>query len=101
MFEKLRHSFSELSFLFGDLPGDGNLRSLTTPDNLEAKAKLDIFCSLPLLCEVFLRLLLSARFPSAGLSAAHFRAVWLLNWSLEAKWARILITQLTAAYPTH
>ena len=44
---------------------------------------------------------LPTRFSSAGLSAAHFRTDWLLNWSLAAKWARQLITQLTAAYPTH
>ena len=43
----------------------------------------------------------STRFPLAGLSAAHFRADWLLNWSLAAKWDGLLITQLTAAYPTH
>ena len=43
--------------------------------------------------QVFLHL----SFPSAGLSAAHFCADWLLNWSLEAKWARLLIT----TYPTH
>ena len=101
MFEKLRLSFSELSFFFGDLPGDGNLRSLTTPDNLEAKTKLDIFCSLPLSCVVFLHFLLSAHFPLTGLSATHFCADWLINWSLAAKWARLLITQLTVAYPTH
>ena len=45
--------------------------------------------------------LLSTRFPSAGLSVAHFCAGWLLDWSLAAKWARLLITQQTAAYPTH
>ena len=43
--------------------------------------------------------LLSNRFPSAGLSVAHFCADWLLDWSLAAKW--LLITQLTAAYPTY
>ena len=42
----------------------------------------------------------STRFPSAGLSDAHFRADWLLDRSLEAKWAQLLITQLTAACPT-
>ena len=31
----------------------------------------------------------------------YFCADWLLNWSLVAKRARLLITQLTAAYPTH
>ena len=43
----------------------------------------------------------STRFPSAGLSAAHFCADWLLNWSLAAKWAQLLITHLTAAYPIY
>ena len=42
----------------------------------------------------------STRFPSAVPSAAHFRADWLHDWSLAAKWDRLLITQLTAAYPT-
>ena len=50
---------------------------------------------------LFFSSLLSTRFPSAGLSATHFHADWLLYWSLAAKWARLLITQLTAAYPTH
>ena len=45
--------------------------------------------------------LLSTRFPSAGLSAAHFHADWLLYWSLAAKWAQLLITLLTAAYSAH
>ena len=43
--------------------------------------------------------LLFTHFPSAGHSAAHLRADWLFDWSLAAKWARLLITQLTAAYP--
>ena len=45
--------------------------------------------------------LLSTHFPSAGLSATHFQVDWLLDWSVAAKWAQPLITQLTAAYPTH
>ena len=49
----------------------------------------------------FFASLLSTRIPSAGLSAAHSQADLLLHWSLAAKWARLLITQLTAAYPTH
>ena len=49
----------------------------------------------------FLASLLSTHFPSARLSAAHFRTGWVLSWSLSAKWARLLIPQLTAAYPTH
>ena len=48
-----------------------------------------------------LHLSFSMGFPSAGLSAAHFRADWLRDWSLAAKWPRLLITQLTAAYPPH
>ena len=36
------------------------------------------------------------RFPPAGISATWFRADWRLNWSLTAKWAWLLITQLTA-----
>ena len=49
---------------------------------------------------IFFASLPSTRFPSAGLSAAHFCTAWLLDWRLVAKWARLLITQLTAAYPT-
>ena len=45
--------------------------------------------------------LLSTRFPTAGLKAAHFREDWLLNRSLAAKWAPLLITHLAAAYPAH
>ena len=47
--------------------------------------------------EALLASLLSTRFPSA----AHFRKDWLLDWSLAAKWAWLLITRLIAAYPTH
>ena len=44
--------------------------------------------------------LLSTRFPSAGVSVAHFPADWVLDWSLAAKWVRLLVTQLSAAaYP--
>ena len=43
---------------------------------------------------------LTTRFPTAGLSAPHVRADWLLDWSLAAEWARLLSTYLTAAYPT-
>ena len=45
--------------------------------------------------------LLLIHFPSAGLSAAQFRVDWLLDWSLAAKWAQPLVTQLAAAYPPH
>ena len=47
--------------------------------------------------EALLASLLSTRFPSA----AHFRKDWLLDRSLAAKWAWLLITRLIAAYPTH
>ena len=39
--------------------------------------------------------------PTAGLSAAHICADWLLPWSLAAKWGHLLTTNLAAAYPTH
>ena len=45
--------------------------------------------------------LLTARFPTPGLSATHVRIDWLLDWSLAAKQAKLLITYLVAAYPTH
>ena len=38
--------------------------------------------------------------PAAGHSATHVRADWLLDWSLAAKWARLLITYLAASYLT-
>ena len=44
--------------------------------------------------------LLPTRFPSAGLSVDHFHSDRHLNWSLGAMRARLLITQLTASYPT-
>ena len=44
--------------------------------------------------------LLTTRFPTAGLSAAHVHPDWLLDWSLAAKWVELLITYLTAAYLT-
>ena len=40
----------------------------------------------------FCILFLTACFLPAGLSAAHFCTVWLLHWSVAAKWARLLIT---------
>ena len=40
----------------------------------------------------FLHLLLTNRFLSACLSTAHFCEDELVDWSLEAKWARLLIT---------
>ena len=49
----------------------------------------------------FFASLFFTNFLSAGLLAAHCRTNWLLDWSLAAKWAWLLITQLTAAYPTH
>ena len=49
----------------------------------------------------FFAYLLTTRFPSAGLSATHVRAGWLLDCSLGAKWARLLITYLAAAYWIH
>ena len=47
----------------------------------------------------FFATVLSNPFPSAGLSAAHFRTDWLLDLNLAAKWSRLLFTQLTTAYP--
>ena len=38
-----------------------------------------------------------ARFPSAGLSTSNVSTDWLHGWSLEAKWAQLLITYLVAA----
>ena len=42
-------------------------------------------------------ILISTRFPAAGLSTSHIRADWLHDWSSAAKWARLLITYLVAA----
>ena len=44
---------------------------------------------------IFLASLLSTRFPSSGLSVAHFPADWVLDWSLAAKWVRQQVTQLS------
>ena len=52
-------------------------------------------CHMAKLC---LDLILTCRFLLAGLSMAHFCADQLLDWSLAAKWARLLIT---STYPTH
>ena len=49
------------------------------------------------IAKVFYSPLLATPFPTAGISAAHVRADQLLNGSLAAKWARLLITYLTAA----
>ena len=49
----------------------------------------------------FLHLWLLPAFHSAGLSDTNIRADWLHDWSLAAKWARILITYLDAANPIH
>ena len=45
--------------------------------------------------------LLTARFPTAGLLAAQVRADWVLDWSLAATWAWLLIFYLADAIPTH
>ena len=42
-------------------------------------------------------ILISTRFPAAGLSTSHIRADWLHDWSSAAKWAQLLITYLVAA----
>ena len=42
-------------------------------------------------------ILISTRFPAAGLSTSHIRADWLYDWSSAAKWAGLLITYLVAA----
>ena len=47
--------------------------------------------------EFFYLLLLSTRFPEAGLSTSHVCADWLHDWSSAAKWAQLLITYLVAA----
>ena len=55
----------------------------------------------PGLAHILKKSLLTTCFPTAGLSATHVCADWLLDWSLAAKWAQLLISQQTAAYPTH
>ena len=42
-------------------------------------------------------LLLSIRFPAAGLSTLDVRTDWLHDWSSAAKWAQQLIAYLVAA----
>ena len=41
------------------------------------------------------------RIPDAGLLNSQVHTDWLHDWSLAAKWARILITYLDAANPIH
>ena len=56
---------------------------------------------LSLLAQSFCKSLLSTRFPTACLSAAHFWTYWPLDWSLAAKWAELTITYQIASSPTH
>ena len=60
-------------------------------------------CSKWLSCylrEFFFTSLRTTCSPAAGLSATDVWADWLLDWSLAAKWAQLLITYLCADYPT-
>ena len=46
---------------------------------------------------ILFHLLLSTRFPAAGLSTSHVRANWLHDWNSAAKWAQLLIAYPVAA----
>ena len=51
--------------------------------------------------KIFFTHLLTTHFSTTGLSAIDVHADWLLDRSLAAKWAKLLITYLDAAYLTH
>ena len=57
--------------------------------------------NLPCPRERLLHLSLLPACPTANHSATHVCADLLLDWSLAAKWARLLTTHLAVAKPTH
>ena len=82
-------------WMIGIAWSENNLTLISTKHSLAGKTFKILMISQ--LYDIFCSLSLQPAFLQLGLSTAHVRADWLLDWRSAAKWAWLLITYLVAA----